>query len=256
MVIDRDDDKVIIAGMPKSGTTAISKLLGAATGMKVFSDPFYQLDQMGIKFREEIYSGELSLDSLWNRHQRVFSGEFVKDPNFPFLLSQIRVLFPNAKIVFILRDPRDNIRSILNRLKLPGKIIGSEDLNVIKNNAAWHNLLTGKSPAVPGSGYIEVLAWRWRKAAEAFLEFKEFGIEIRYEDFNKNKKSEINKLANKLGYTELFDINHLVDVQYQPKGDAKVDLDVFFGKPQLETIDRITGPILKEFGYEKHNANS
>ncbi len=246
---------VIIAGMPKSGTTAIARLIGAATGQDVCSDPFYQLDQKKIIFRKSLYNSQLSLYDLWKRNRRIFSGKIVKDPNFPFLLSQLRTLFPDAQLVFIVRDPRDNIRSILNRLNLPGNPkVGN--LSSIKGSSAWINLLTGRTPDVPGNNYIEILAWRWRRAAEAFLEYREYGIEIRYEDFNKNKSVAIFQLGKQLGYTEFQDIDHLVDIQYQPKGNTKIPIDGFFDKASLDAIDRIIEPTLKEFGYETHHENS
>jgi len=243
---------VIVAGMPKSGTTAIVELLGAATGKVICSDPFHQLDKRKVSFREKLYEGDLSLRDLWVRNRRVFSGVFIKDPNFPFLLAEIRNIFPDAKQVFIIRDPRDNIRSILNRLKLPGNPKhGSLDL--IRNNIAWTNLLTGRYPNVPGNSYIEILSWRWKLAAEAFLKYHKYGIVIRYEDFNKNKSTSIFQLASQLGYSNLQSIEHLVDIQYQPKGDKTIPIDVFFDEASLKSIDNITGPVMKKFGYEPYN---
>ena len=52
----------IVTGMQKSGTTAIAKLLGAATGKSVCSDPFYNLyEKTKIDFRSEIYVDGLPL---------------------------------------------------------------------------------------------------------------------------------------------------------------------------------------------------
>ena len=56
---------VILAGMQKSGTTAIAQLLGTASGQTVCSDPFYILSKKGIDFRKELYEKQLPLRSLW-----------------------------------------------------------------------------------------------------------------------------------------------------------------------------------------------
>ena len=242
-------DIVIVAGMPKSGTTVIAKLLGAACGEAVCSDPFYQLDMMNVDFREKLYGNQLSLESLWKQYKRTFSGTVIKDPNFPFLLPQIIRLFPDAKFVFIIRDPRDNIRSVLDRLNLPGNPKNS-NLDQIKHYKGWYNLLAGKAPEVHGEDYIEILAWRWRMAAEAFLKYEEVGVEIRYEDFMVDKNAAICGLANQLGYSELSKIEDLLDIQYQPKGKASVRWDEFYGHEQLKTINRITGPLLETFNYK------
>jgi hypothetical protein len=239
---------VIIAGMQKSGTTAIAMLLGAATGQTVCSDPFYRLSEMKVDFRKELYEGQLSLRTLWRRHRRVFTGTIIKDPNFVLLLPQIREMLPDAQIVFIVRDPRDTIRSILNRLALPGKPQGV-DLESVDIPVNWRKLLLGQIPKIPGKDYVEVLAWRWRMSVEAFLEYRDVCVEIRYEDFKKNKSSAISEMARQLGYAELCSFEHLVDIQYQPKGDADVHWGDFFGEKQLAVIDRVTAPVAAEFGY-------
>lgn len=246
---------VIVAGMPKSGTTAIAKLLAEATEVKVCSDPFYQLDKMNIDFRDALFAGDLSLKTVWRRYRHVFSGTIIKDPNFPLLLPQLIALFPDACLVSIIRDPRDNIRSILNRLGLPGDSQGV-DLNLARITPTWRNVLIGQQPEIPGDNYVEVLAWRWRMSAEAFLERRNACFEIRYEDFTANKKTAIFNLAKRLGFDALADIDHLVDVQYQPKGNTAVRWGDFFGASQLAVIDRVTGPLLRKFGYAGHTANS
>jgi hypothetical protein len=246
---------VIVTGMPKSGTTAIAKLLGFTTGQKVCSDPFYRLSRMKIDFRDKLFDNQLSLNTLWRRHRRVFSGTIIKDPNFVLLLPQIRKMLPDAQIVFIIRDPRDNIRSILNRLGLPGKPQDS-DLDLADLPIGWRNLIRGKSPHIPGKEYVEVLARRWRMAAEVLQRYREFCVVIRYEDFTNNKSAAIFNLAGQLGYSELQKIDHLVDVQYQPKGDAAVLWDEFFGKTQLTIIEQVTAPLLGHFGYTTHTCDS
>lgn len=246
---------VILAGMQKSGTTAITKLLGAATGKTVCSDPFYTLSNIKFDFRERLYQRQISLPTLWRRHRRIFSGTLIKDPNFCLLLPELRDMLPEAQIVFIMRDPRDTIRSILNRLDLPGKP-QAVDLAAVKLSAAWRNTLLGHNPEIPGNDYVEVLAWRWRMSAQALLDNRTSCLEIRYEDFSKDKCAAIFDLAKQLGYSALSAIDQLVDVQYQPRGNTTVSWDDFFGATQLATIDKITGPLLAEFGYATHKTQA
>jgi len=242
--------KIIVAGMPKSGTTAIASLLAKATNVDVCSDPFYQLDtQKKVAFRDQLFSGQLSLESLWRQHREVFRGTVVKDPNFPILLSELKQLLPEAQFVFIVREPRDNIRSIFSRLKIPGdpsegSHLASEVLGT------WGRVLNGTSPDMPGNDYLEKLAWRWRVSAERYLQNNEGVHLIRYEDFRGDKQNQINRLAKDLGFTNLSDIASLVDVQFQPKGSQPASLEDFFGKDNLERIEAIVGPLLADFGYE------
>jgi hypothetical protein len=60
---------VIIAGMQKSGTTAIAMLLGAATGQTVCSDRFYRLSEMKVDFRKELYIVTGHIAGSWFRER-------------------------------------------------------------------------------------------------------------------------------------------------------------------------------------------
>ncbi len=246
----KTEDIVIVSGMPKSGTTAIAKLLAAAAGRQVCSDPFYQLDQEKINFRDDLFSNHITLESLWRSNRNIFfSGSIIKDPNFPFFIPEIREFLPQAQFVSIVRDPRDNIRSVLNRLELLGRPLGV-DLNLANISPTWRGVLNGNNPDIPGRDYVEVLAWRWRISAEAFLRYRDACVEIRYENFNVNKIDSITELAGRLGYAELCKFDHLVDVQYQPRGDSDVQWSSFFGEEYLHIIESVTDPVMREFGYE------
>ena len=240
---------IILAGMPKSGTTAVAKLLGHACSKSVISDPFYQLDRSGVIYREALFSGDLSLGQLWKANRNVFHGRLIKEPNFPLLLPQLIDFLPKANCVFLVRDPRQNIRSILNRVNLPGDP-SAVDLSMSDVGGTWKNLLLGVNPAMPGDNYVERLAWRWRLSAEAINKFSDKGCIIRYEDFNANKKGFIRDLASELGYKKTDDVSHMVDIQFQPKGNASVAIEDFFGWVQLQAINDIVGDQLVGFGYE------
>lgn len=241
--------KVIVAGMPKSGTTAIASLLAEAAGVEVCSDPFHQLDSKDVRFRDALFSGALPLEDLWRQHRSVFSGAVVKDPNFPLFLAELKQFLPDAQFVFIVREPRDNIRSILSRLKIPGNPVEG-NLLLGDVTGTWSKVLNGTSPEMPGSDYLEKMAWRWRISAERYLENQEQIHLIRYEDFRKDKKARIEKLARELGFSGLKDISSLVDIQFQPKGKRPPSLEDYFGKENLKRIDAIVRPVSKRFGYE------
>ena len=134
-------------------------------------------------------------------------------------------------------------------MKLPGQPLGV-DLDSANISSTWRNVLKGHNPNIPGQNYVEVLAWRWRMSAEAFLRYRDMCVEIRYEDFNLNKADSIAELARRLGYVDLYNIDHLVDVQFQPRGDSDVQWSTFFGEEYLNVIENVTGSVMREFGYE------
>ncbi|MCH8532311.1 MAG: sulfotransferase [Saccharospirillum sp.] len=241
---------VIIGGMPKSGTTAIAKLLASLAGLSASSDPMYQIDVgVGKGPRNALYRGDITLAEVWKRYRQCFNGELVKDPNFPFFIDELFALFPTTKQVFIVRDPRDNIRSILDRLSLNGQ---TQEIDHAYQSVTgtWRNVLEGYKPTLPGTGHLEKMAWRWRVCTENYLAQKNNMTLIQYEAFRQNKKSEIESLAHQLGLECKHDISGLIDVQYQPKGKHISDWESYFGPDSLNSINEIVGPYLGVFGYE------
>jgi hypothetical protein len=247
---------IIITGMQKSGTTAIAKLLGSSINQEACSDPFYRLfEKKGVDPRPDLYSGSISLKALWKKQQHFFTGSIIKDPDFVLMLPEVRALFPKAKIVFVIRDPRETIRSILNRLDLPGNPTNT-DLKLQNIPAAWRDYISGENPDIPGSNYIEILARRWVMTAEAYLQNQEHCIAIKYENFKTNKIASIHELANQLGYKDFHSIDQLIDIQYQPKGNTDMSWVDFFGQEQLATIHEITKPMLEQLDYTTHEPNT
>ena len=59
---------------------------------------------------------EVPLDALVQRYRLAFSRPVVKEPNLTFLYDELVRRFPQARVGLIIRDPRDNIRSLLERL--------------------------------------------------------------------------------------------------------------------------------------------
>ena len=243
------EGKVIVAGMPKSGTTAIAALLAASIGEKVCSDPFYRLDKQGVRYREKLFSGDRALESLWKANRHIFKGQVVKDPNFPFFIADMNDIFPAAKQVFIVRNPFDNIRSVLNRLELPADPVEGERRMADFTSGGWFHVLNGVSPELPGSNYLERMAWRWRISAEHYLKEQNTVRLIRYEDFRSDKAAQIQKLATDLGLKPSCDISELVDVQYQPKGKSSGSYEAFYDREHLDMIGSIVEPLLESFGY-------
>jgi hypothetical protein len=148
-----------------------------------------------------------------------------------------------------MRDPRDNLRSILDRLELPGhkKCLREGDTTDI--DPVWQLVLDGEWMGLGGEQYIDRLAARWARAAQIYLEYEEEFCLVRYEDFLEDKVGEIVGLTERLGLEQKHDIRDKVDVQYQPRGNRSVDWNTFFGEANLLRIEKRCGPFMKELGY-------
>ena len=78
---------IIILGNKKSGTTAIAKLLGKATGKTVTSDVVFRIRKKN--FKERLYSRTLSFHDFIRKNKLYFSSDIIKDPNFTFFYDEI-----------------------------------------------------------------------------------------------------------------------------------------------------------------------
>ncbi|MEJ2546159.1 MAG: hypothetical protein P8Y99_19010, partial [Calditrichaceae bacterium] len=157
--------EVIVLGNQKSGTSAIAHLLAYYGGMtKTIDTPV-----LWRKNARDIYTGKITLKKIVYKYPRPFKVQLLKEPNLTFMFYQLYDLFPYAKYVFIIRNPYDNIRSILNRLNLKGNLeeLSEKHLNTVPES--WRNALTGLNFGKSKMNYIESLAYRWNKAAEVYI---------------------------------------------------------------------------------------
>ncbi len=242
---DLEQTRVIVLGNQKSGTTAIAKLLALISGKKVLLDsPLLWEPNLS-----RIATGKIDLLTLINDHKYYFARPIVKEPNLTFLFDQVvRIYPPSVKFVFIVRDPRDNIRSILNRLKVPGNLVNLD--SYYPNFSIHEKAIFDKNIfSYQTDHYISQLAERWNMAADIYFRSEEDVYLVRYEDFKRDKVSFISNLALKMGFKPKFDIAAKIDIQYQPKGNHDISWLDFFGQKNLDRIINICGSGMQRVGY-------
>jgi hypothetical protein len=251
---------VLIGGSQKSGTTAIGALLAKATGVRYSYDPFWRALQYDSQAYQlvEILENRLTLETFIDRHPAYFAAEIVKCPDFAFLYPRLRSRFPDAQYVFIVRDPRQNIRSILNRLRIPGNLerLGPEAHRMVADKPGWRGVLSGAGLGITEGNYVSRLAQRWNLGVQGYLDQRPRIHLVRYEDFMADKTGSIRELATALGLAVVSDIGADLDRQYQPAGNRSVALDTFFGEKNLETIESICAPGMAMFGYARNDPGS
>ena len=239
---------IIILGNQKSGTSAIAALLGMQTGLATSVDLIKEYLSTGETYKK-IKSGQMSFDCFIKRNRLDFSRPIIKEANLTTFYQELRSYFPHAKFVFVIRDPRDNIRSILNRHKLPGSLeqLSAEEKKTLKTS--WNIVFDGTWLGLDGRNYIEMLALRWNLLTGIYLENKNDMILISYEKFLANKIEGITQLTKKLGLAVKHDISSKVDIQFQPAGNKKVDLTSFYGTKNLQLIEDTCHEYMKLTGY-------
>jgi len=237
---------VIVIGNQKSGTSAIAHLLADHAGLAK------SIDVPAVwppTFTRIARRYETLLDVV-RAHPLPFSNDLIKEPYLTFLYSPLRSAFPKARYLFVLRDPRDNIRSILDRLGIPGDR-DSLSYDEYDLPPAWKPTFVPEIWSTDRHQYVEILAERWNSAVDTYLTHKKEMQCIRYEDFLADKAGVISRLARRLELEGVHDISDRVDVAFQPRGSNRdVPWNEFFGEKNLRGIEAICHDRMEHFGYE------
>lgn len=168
----------------------------------------------------------------------VFARKLIKEPNLRFLYEDLNRCFPNATMVLVVRDPRDNLRSFLNGFHLPGHLdtLDAEHRNGL--NPVWQAIVLNQGLHIEATNYVDGLAGRWNRAVDVYLNHTDEVHLIRYEDFCSNKTEAIEDLVEDIGLKPKYDVGAVVNQQYQGRGNRKVDWEEFFGPSNLPTIEK------------------
>lgn len=240
-------EPLFILGNPKSGTTIIANLLSKATKQTLTSDikSITKYAPLLLDFKL------LDFKDFTREHRYEFSKDIIKEPFLSFYTSDLIKNYPNAKFVWIVRNPHQNIRSILNRLKIPGNLkeINFNDFIELQKTPAWKLNLQTKMFGYTSFNYIEALAYRWNHVTNIYMHNKQKIVLVKYEDFIIDKKKYIEDLSFNLGYTLKEDISNYVNIQYQPKGNSEIDLIDFFGEENYSQIDNMCKANMNKLGY-------
>lgn len=248
-----NEDAIIVLGNSKTGTTVIAALLAEYGDLSVTLDFWPRLRRP--EMLAAVHAGEMPFEAFVRRFRADFARDVVKDPHLTFLYPQLAQRFPRARFVMVMRDPRDNIRSILNRLGLPGDLDHLDPEAYRRMRPLWEAIL--KSPWLDVEGnYVERLADRWATGARVYLHHQE-GIElIRYEDFVADKRGAITGLAERLGVEKRGHIENKLDTRFQPPGDRNVGWREFFGPSNLRAIEARCSEEARALGYMNAGRNS
>jgi hypothetical protein len=227
---------IFILGNQKSGTTAIAQLLSHATEKSLTCDLKNTIRHQSLQL--ELQYQLLRFEEFLTLYANDFENEIIKEPFLSFYLSQILTNFPNSQIVFILRDPFQNIRSILNRLKIPGNLDSLElfEWPELNKTPVWKLSLQSTMLGFNSCNYIQAMAFRWNFLVNLFKKNTSRCTLVKYEDFNLDKEACIKSLSKELSLEYLKDISEIKDKQFQPKGNANVNLYDFFGAQNFNLI--------------------
>lgn len=237
---------VFVLGHQKSGTSAVAGLLAAISGSSVSIDLRREIEDLLIP---EIVRGAATIEELVRRNRADFAAGIVKHPNLTLVARELFDSFPASPAVFVIRDPRDNIRSILDRLLIDGTTtdLSNDQWQAIPR--AWQ-LVLGLDRSGSRPNHLDALCDRWLLMGGQYLDHRDRMELIRYEDFVADKRGAIEALARSLDLRTDGDIDSLLDHQFQPRGSHRgLAFGDFFGENNLDRIERRCGTMMAEFGY-------
>lgn len=213
--------KIIVIGNQKSGTSAIASLLARATGLSSGVDNPNLWGDGYVRVRSGIHGLKKSIKA----NAKFFANRIVKEPNLTFVYPELRLIYPKAKFVLVVRDPVTNYRSFCDWLSIgynKGDIKAAQlypDLPPAKRTVLDDEQLYGASPQ--DLSFLETYARRWNAALFPYFMSPSSVVVIRYEDFLLDKLQSTTNLAKSLGLHVKNDISDIVDKQFQPKGNSK-----------------------------------
>jgi hypothetical protein len=240
-----------VFGNQKSGTSAIAGLISAATGETLTRD-FRGAYEPHLS---RLLHGETSIPAFVSKNAWAFSMPIIKEPSLTFVAPQLLDYFPASRAVFIIRDPRSNIRSILGRFNLRGDADRPERTDGKKLNRTWQSIIAGRDLGFAPDHFVDILAKRWVRAAQICEKLGDRAVVIRYEDFNRNKAETIDRLVKSLNLTARHDISGMVDHSFQRSGKSSASLSEFFGA-NLARIESICAETAARFGYDMRDQSA
>ena len=249
VILHRHAVKLLVLGHQKSGTTAIGALLAKMMGGSYANDPLFLYDWGHGQAVKDVVDHPERLGPLVSRNRRLFCNTVLKDPDLTFLIPECRRIFTNAQVVFVMRDPRNTIRSIADRLQLTSDDLQQSADALELPNRHWQLILASQLPDVGGTTVAEVLALRWQRAANEYLRNAEQVHLIRYEDFLADRSLELRRILSELDIRQRADVTQWLDHQFQPKGNRHTDLYERLGTRNLEAIERICAETMAQFDY-------
>lgn len=185
------DPRLVVLGNQKAGTSVVAAAIGEAIGERYRID--LPIERLAPTYLRHSVTGPRYPEALLHRSRNRVRAAVVKEPSLTFWWRELATQWPSAHVVFVVRHPLDNIRSILDRLGLLPVTAGgisTADRSVTLPFPWLHLARLEDAPlaehpiATTLDDVVANLGRRWRLCAEAAAAGAEAGHTIlRYEDF-------------------------------------------------------------------------
>jgi hypothetical protein len=273
---------VWILGSPRTGSTWLSEILGEPKGHALWKEPFFgvvlnfrnNLAHRGYLNSKQFLLGEPYRDVWLGSMRRLFldvgQAKFpnisprhhliIKEPNGSISAPLILEAFPESKLIFLVRDSRDVVASLLDAAK-EGSWYGYDRFEASVADA----VLRGRDTSEDGR-FVERLSRNYvsnvSAVKEAYARHPDGAkVLVRYEDLRADPQGSVLHICDSLGIDvdgvqleQAVERHAFENIPQEDRGRGKFHRRATPGAwredltpEQARTVEEITGPLLREF---------
>lgn len=243
-----DDRMVFVVGSPRSGTTFLGRSIGSLPG-------FVDLGEVAPLKAAIPELSRLAPEAAAERIRRMLivarrlslvgpRRAVEQTPESAFVVGAIRLAFPAAKVVHIIRDGRDVVCSLLERGWLTARRRGEDDDAGLPFGAEprfW--VEPARADEFGRVSDARRAAWAWRRYVSAARSAEP--LELRYEELAHDPRGVAGRLAEFLGAPRDQLVGMLQGAHGESVGRYQADLTA----GQLDDVLEESGELLRELGY-------
>lgn len=275
---------VWILGSPRTGSTWLSEILGEFEGHAQWREPFFgvilnfrnNLAHKGYLESKQFLLGEPYRDVWVGSMRRLFldvgQAKFpniapkhhlvIKEPNGSISAPLIMEAFPESKLIFLVRDSRDVVASLLDAAR-KGSWYGYDKFEASVADAVLRN---GGPEDRSEDEFVERLARNYvnnvSAVKEAYARHPDGAkVLVRYEDLRENPREWVSRICDSLNIeVDEEQLGHAVEkhawenIPQENRGQGKFHRKASPGgwredltPEQAALVERITAPLLEEF---------
>jgi hypothetical protein len=245
-----DERLVFVVGCPRSGTTFLGSTLGALPGFVDLGEiPAFKADVSRLaRLPPEQAAPAIRRTLALTRTLGLVRGlrGVVQTPEAAFLVTPIRLAFPRARVLHLVRDGRDVACSLLERGWLSAGRPGADDAGLAYGADARFWVEPRKEAEFEEAGDTRRAAWAWRRYVSAAREGAGPEVlELRYERLASDTDGAAAELARFLDAPAEALAGGLAHAHGSSIGRFRADLT----PAQLAEVEGEAGALLRELGY-------
>jgi hypothetical protein len=242
-----DERMVFVMGCPRSGTTFLAGAIGSCPGfvdlgeVAALKAAVPELSRLGV----DEAAGHIRRLLVLTRRLSLVGGlrAVEQTPETAFLAPAVRMAFPGARLVHIVRDGRDVVCSLLERGWLSAGRGGADDAGLAYGSHGRFWVEPGREAEFQAASDTRRAAWAWRRYVTAARENAD--VAVRYEHLTEDPRRVAGTLARTLGAPAEPLAQALARAHAGSVGRYRRDLTT----AQVSEVEAEAGDLLATLGY-------